>query len=111
MTQDKIITDVITAENVRRWFQLLCGFNEEEMKKDVLKIIEYQCTLPEIYQNQLNADRIIEYKKIAEEYNIDELIIGTIFSKGADWYKSVMNIYAEHIWDAACEQNTKLINK
>jgi hypothetical protein len=40
---------------------------------------------PNIYSGELNSKRIAAYQKLAEEYGMDELMVGIIFCKGADW--------------------------
>jgi len=41
---------------------------------------------PDIYTpSALNTERIAKYRKLAEDYNIDEGTVRDIFCKGADW--------------------------
>lgn len=38
-----------------------------------------------LYQGKINSERISEYQKLAELYNIDESTIGRIYCAGAEW--------------------------
>ena len=42
----------------------------------------------DIYSGELNEQRIKEYRRLAEAYNITESSVRDIFCRGADWYKS-----------------------
>lgn len=53
--------------------------------QDILDRLNKQ--LPDIYAGELNTKRIKAYLKLSEEYNMDELTIGRIFSKAIEWYK------------------------
>jgi hypothetical protein len=39
----------------------------------------------DIYEGQLNTERIAAYRKLADQYYISETTIGGIFDKGAEW--------------------------
>lgn len=45
--------------------------------------------LPDIYDGELNTERITAYRKLLDEWNIGETVAREIFCKGADWYKSI----------------------
>ena len=42
------------------------------------------------YKGDLNSERIKTYKRISEDYNVEEGTVRDIFSKGIDWYKSII---------------------
>lgn len=46
-------------------------------------------SLPDIYSGELNTERIKEYRKLKDLYNVEEGTIRDIFCSGADWYKKV----------------------
>lgn len=39
----------------------------------------------DIYSGELNTERISMYKKLSEQYNIEESTVRDIFNAGADW--------------------------
>ena len=39
----------------------------------------------DIYSGELNTERISTYKKLSEQYNIEESTVRDIFNAGADW--------------------------
>lgn len=39
----------------------------------------------DIYSGELNTERILTYKKLSEQYNIEESTVRDIFNAGADW--------------------------
>jgi hypothetical protein len=39
----------------------------------------------DIYNGELNTERILTYKKLSEQYNIEESTVRDIFNAGADW--------------------------
>lgn len=45
---------------------------------------EYKSKI-DIYSGELNTERIKQYKKLAELYNVQESTVRDIFCKGADW--------------------------
>lgn len=40
---------------------------------------------PNIYAKELNTERIAAYRKLAEDFNLDEGTVRDIFCKGAEW--------------------------
>ena len=39
----------------------------------------------DIYSGELNTERILTYKKLSEQYNIEESTVRDIFNAGAEW--------------------------
>mgnify|MGYP003591963879 CR=1 FL=1 len=49
-----------------------CGESKEVLQVD-------------IYSGELNTERILTYKKLSEQYNIEESTVRYIFNAGAEW--------------------------
>ena len=77
--QDKIIT----SDPYFMYLIDLC----QGMMEGKLSILDAEKKLPEHYEGELNTKRIKTYKRLAQDYNVDEGTVRDIFCKGADWYK------------------------
>jgi hypothetical protein len=51
---------------------------------------------PNIYASELNTERIATYRKLAEDYKIEEGTVRDIFCKGAEWGIEIADRYSQY---------------
>lgn len=76
--------------NLVLWYKWNQAKRYKEMYASLFNKETNDKRLPDAYSGKLNEGRIKAYKQIAEGYNIEEGTVRDIFSKGIDWYKSLL---------------------
>lgn len=66
-------------------------------KNEVRKLSNLGSALPDIYIGDLNTERIKQYRELTELFRLSESGIAHIFNKGADWYKSLLQVDKEEL--------------
>ena len=69
--------DIAPADKTEITYPEFIKLFEGGESKEVLQV--------DIYSGELNTERISMYKKLSEQYNIEESTVRDIFNAGADW--------------------------
>ena len=76
----------VDAKSLYNSIDVLCDFvRSKGADIEPLNWISKEVLQVDIYSGELNTERILTYKKLSEQYNIEESTVRDIFNAGADW--------------------------